>query len=244
MRRLTATPLTTCLMAALLGCSAQPQTPEAPLSAEAAYRLSYNDSLVGHALFVLQIRPDATYRIEAYTIPAGKLQQAAAHEVFESSRGTIESDRILPHRFDQGVLEHGRVKAVNLVFDWNSRALRLVGGDRPHSVGLLPDTHDRLSYLLAARRLAAAGVGAVKILIASPTATEDTRLEVVDRQSIEVPAGRFTATAVRRNTPESGESRTLWFNSEVSPLPLRVVHERDGNSVEMTLETYTQSPRE
>lgn len=244
MRRLSATACAAALLAALTGCSPQPPAGETPVTAEAAYRLSYNDELVGHALFLLHIEPGGTYRIEAYTTPAGKLEHAAAHEVLESSRGAIEANRIRPRRFDQGVLDGGRVNAVNLVFDWHGRTLRLVGDDRLRSVSLLPGTHDRLSYLLAARRLASAGAGADRILIASPTATEDNRLEVVDEQPIEVPAGRFRATAVRRFTPEAGERRTLWFNSAVSPLPLRIAHERDGNSVEMALETYTQSTPE
>jgi hypothetical protein len=245
MLRLIVAPVAAVLLAALAGCTPLPEmAPERPLTAEAGYRLLFNGALVGNALFILQIQAGGGYLIEAFTTPAGKMQQTAGHEVFETSRGAIEADRIRPQRFDHSVMEGERVQAVNLVFDWNQQALRLLGENQSRTVALLPDTHDRLSYLLAARRLASAGTGARQIQIASPNATEQTRLEVMEEALVEVPAGRYRAVGIRRISAETGAQRSLWFAPDVSPLPLRVVHRWDDNTVEMVMETLAQSAPE
>lgn len=242
MRRLTARALGTLAWLPLLplldGCTPTPQTAiETPLAVEASYRLLFNDALVGNAFFVLRIRPDRSYRLEAYTTPAGKMQQAAGHEILEVSRGVVDDAQVRPRRFDHSVMRDDEVQVINLVFDWDSRTLHLVGGEQVRKVTLLPGTQDRLSYLLAARRLAARGEGRLKLQIASAYSTDETLLEVTGEGPLEIPAGRYRAVGLRRVTPDSEETRTLWFDSAASPLPLRVLHSREGNTVDMLLES-------
>lgn len=238
MLRLIARPvLALALLPALFACTPMPQTHEAPLAVEASYRLLFNDALVGNAFFVLRIRPDRSYRLEAFTTPAGKMQQAAGHEVLEVSRGTIAGEQVRPSRFDHSVLRDTDIAAINLVFDWDGRALHLVAGEQMRKVALLPGTQDRLSYLLAARRLAERGEGRLHLQIASAYSTDETLLEVTGEQALEVPAGRYRAVGLRRITPESDETRALWFDTATSPLPLRVLRSWDGNTVDMQLES-------
>ena len=222
-------------------CTPLPEM-EQPVAIEAGYRLLFNDALVGNALFVLQLQPGGIYHLEAFTTPAGQMQRAAGHEVLETSRGVIDREGIRPQRFEHSVMDGERVEMVKLDFDWDGHALRLTDRDRTHTAGLQPQTHDRLSYLLAARRLAAAGEGRTRILIASADAVDDTRLEVIGRQSIMIPLGHYEAIAVSRVTADSDETRELWFDTGFSPLPLRVLHGWDENTVEMQLETFSRNP--
>ena len=226
----------------LAACDTAREAREAPVSIEAAYRLMFNDLLVGQALFALRIGADGSYRLDAFTVPAGQMQSAAGHEVLETSEGTLSPDAVRPLRFDHSVVEDGRIELVRLLFDWERYTLRLRGRQDDRDIGLLPGTHDRLSYLLAARRLAARGEGVQQIRVASAEDSEDAVLEVSGHDAIEVPLGHYQAVAVTRSGPDPHDRRTLWFDTGFAPLPLRVVHAHDGNTVDMQLERLNRRP--
>lgn len=230
------------LLAALLLVACSERTPqvEPAMQIEAHYELLYNDTPVGSALFLLDIGDDGNYRLEAFTVPAGKMLQQGAHEVLEASQGRLSEDTILPTTFSRSVMQGESLELASMDFDWQAYAMRVRGPQGQRSVGLLPDTHDRLSYLLAARRLAASGEGAALIQVASLEASEQSSLEVDGREVIVVPLGHFDAVALRRVTPDGGETRRLWYAPETSPLPLRVVQTRDGNTVEMRVKDVSR----
>lgn len=225
---------------ALAACSPAPQTPVGPISVEAAYRLLFNDALVGSALFVLEIDPEGNYRIDAFTTPAGQMAQSGGHEILESSQGVIDSKGVRPRRFDHSVMADEDVDATSLVFDWDKHVLRVTGQQSEHGAALLPGTQDRLSYLLTAWRLAVLGKGATQVKIASTKSTEDTQLQVTGEEAIDVPLGHYDSIAIRRVTPEPNVIRALWFDTGLSPLPLRVVHGWAGNTVDMQLESVSR----
>ncbi|MGD8957617.1 MAG: DUF3108 domain-containing protein [Chromatiaceae bacterium] len=226
----------------LLGCTPLPQTLSQPMAVEATYRLVFNEQLVGMALFALQIHADGSYELEAFTTPAGKMRRAKGQEVLEISRGTIDDAGIRPQRFEHSVMQDEDIEVVELQFDWDGHALQLRGRNGTQRVALLPGTHDRLSYLLAANRLAASSGGAQSIKIAALESTEEVRLEIAGEETVTVPLGTYPASRVRRTAPAVEEERLLWFDTALSPLPLRVLHEANGNRVEMQLESLSGRP--
>jgi hypothetical protein len=210
---------------------------------DAAYRLLFNDSLVGNALFVLTIDADRRYRLEAFTTPAGKISGQDGHEVLEVSSGEFAPDGIRPLAFEHSVLQAGSFTQVTLAFDRERRLLRVDNADATQTLALLPNTQDRLSYLLAAGRLAAQPAGTLhEIHLASLEATEQAVLQVIGDAEIEVPYGRFAATGIRRVSLDDEEQRELWFADAAGPLPLRVLRRNDGNAIEMQLESLTSGP--
>jgi hypothetical protein len=227
---------------ALTACSPTPQTPAGPIMVEAGYVLLFNDVLVGNALFALEIDPEGNYRIDAFTTPAGQMAQTDGHEVLESSHGVIAANGARPLRFDHSVMAGENIEVGSLEFDWDKHVLRLSSKQAEHGAALLPGTQDRLSYLLTARRLAMAGEGSAQITIASTESTEETRLQVAGKEAIDVPLGHYDSVAIRRVTPEPDVIRALWFDTDLSPLPLRVVHGWAGNTVDMQLESLSPRP--
>jgi len=228
------------LVPVLSACSPAPQMPAGPVSVEAGYRLLFNDAVVGDALFVLRIGTDGAYRIEAFTTPAGQMRRAEGHEVLESSRGVIDSDGVRPHRFDHSVMADERIESIKLIFDHERNLLRIIDQKQERTTALLPSTQDHLSYLLTARRLAMKGEGATEIQIASTGSTEQTQLQVVGPEAIDVPLGHYETIAIQRVTSKPDEIRALWFDTGLSPLPVRVVHGWAGNTVDMQLESLTR----
>ena len=78
--------LLTLLLSVWLGGCADKPKPVQPMQLDAVYRLLFNDTLVGNALFALSINADGTYRIEAFTTPAGEMVTQGGHEILEISR--------------------------------------------------------------------------------------------------------------------------------------------------------------
>lgn len=228
------------LVLVLSACSPTPQMPAGPVAVEATYRLLFNDALVGDALFVLQIGTDGSYQIEAFTTPAGQMQRAEGHEVLESSRGVIDSDGVRPQRFDHSVMADEQIESVKLIFDHEANLLRIIDQQHERTTALLPSTQDHLSYLLTAQRLAMKGSGAAEIQIASTGPTEQTQLKVVGQEAIDVPLGHYETIAIQRVTSKPNEIRALWFDTGLSPLPVRVVHGWAGNTVDMQLESLSR----
>lgn len=226
---------------ALAACDPTQAPPAGPVAVEAAYRLLFNDVLVGNALFALEIDGQGNYRFDAFTTPAGRMEQSEGHEVLESSQGRIDSGGVWPQRFEHSVMVGEDIEAGSLVFDWDRRVLHRSDPLTEHGATLLPGTHDRLSYLLTAWRLAVAGAGAEDIQIASTGSTDETRLQVTGEEAIDVPLGHYDTIAIRRVTPEPNVIRALWFDTHLSPLPLRVVHGWAGNTVDMQLESLSQN---
>ena len=231
-------------LAMIAGCSDTPHPPPPPpqaLSMEAGYELLYNDNLVGNALFTLDISGDGSYRLVAFTVPAGNLQQDVPHEVLETSEGHIAANAIHPASYAESVIQGEQVAVAGLQFDWQHHTLEASGPEGTRTLALLPDTHDRLSYLLAAQRLAASGAGSTMIQVATLEASEENRLEFHGREALSLPAGELDAALVRRITPDADDERRLWFADYAAPLPVRVVQQRDGNTVEMRLTSLDRS---
>lgn len=230
------------LVLALAACEQAQDVRVDPVAIDARYRLLFNGTLVGKALFTVRITPDGRYRIDAFTTPAGKLASDNPHEVLESSRGVIDGDTIRPVRFDKSVLKDGKLESARLVFDWKAQQLTVLGPSGKRSLTLLPQTQDRLSYLLVGVDLARRGGESALIQVASIEASEATRLMIDAPQTIKVPLGEFGATTIDRQTADTGQRRRLWVVPDLLPLPLRVLQEREGDRVEMQLEHLEPFP--
>lgn len=233
------------MLALWLGGCSDPPAPVEPRQLDAGYRLLFNDELVGRALFALAIDDAGHYRLEAFTTPAGQIAEQTGHEVLEVSEGRLDREAVRPSRFEHSVMRGTEFERVDLRFDWEGRTLRVRRGDHDQTLGLLPQTHDRLSYLLAAGRLTASRKGTTrKIRLASLEVTEEAELRVVGDGVVTVPYGQFTATGVRRVSADEADRRELWFAQGVGPLPLRVLRHSDGNAIEMQLESLiSQRPQ-
>jgi hypothetical protein len=216
------------------GCDRAEPPVLGPVAVEASYRLQLNGLPVGHAFFRLRVA-DRRYRIEALTVPDTTL--ADTQEVLERSEGRFEQGRAIPERFEHLVFADDGTDAVTLEFDWQAQRLRLGHGDEQREVVLLPNTQDRLSYLLVAHRLATTRGTATALQIAMPTATEESRLERVGPGRVVLPQGPRPAVEFRRVTPSPDEQRRLWLAPETCPLPLRIAHEAGGQQIDMQLQT-------
>jgi hypothetical protein len=204
---------------------------------EAVYALEFNDELVGHAYFTLTIDATGRYRFDAFTVPAGKLSRAAGQEVLETSDGVHRPSGTRSATFSQSAVDGERSERIDMNFDWHAGQLTLQGPSGQVAHALLPDTHDRLSYLLAARRLARRDTGPERIQVAAPQATTESLLRVVAEETLDTPAGPFSAVAVERLSGDEEGQRTIWFDTaERCRLPLKIEQLSGENRTVMQLQ--------
>lgn len=228
------------VVAALAACSEPVSERFEPRQLDAVYRLLFNDDLVGHALFSLRIDRDGHYRIEAFTTPAGKIAEQPINEVLEVSEGTVDGAGVYPSYFDHSVLLGDGYRHVRIDFDWETKALEVSHGDARQTLALLGGTQDRLSYLLAGAQLSRGASGdSQTIRLASLEATEPAELKVIGHQTVSVPHGTFEATGIQRLSDEHQERREIWYAAESEPLPLQLLRQHDGNTIQMQLESLT-----
>ena len=247
MRRLNPQLLLAVLAAWLLaGCERVSQLGEKPLAAEASYSLLFNDEVVGEALFSLEIGADGSYRLQALTVPAGRMARAEAHEILETSAGVLQEGTARPASFDYSALDGEKVSQIGLRFDWERRRLVLQADSGERSMPLGPGVQDRLSYLLEAHRLAFLGKGQQALQIAGPDGAAAVRLQPIGRQVLATAAGPVEALGVLRAPigDDQDPVREIWFDAAGGILPLRVAHGAEGARVTMQLQLFTRLPRD
>jgi hypothetical protein len=166
------------------------------------------------------------------------MQRAGDHEILETSVGRLDDQGIRPERYAESVLQDGEIALASVSFDWAAGSLTVSGPDGDRTLALLRDAHDRLSYLLAAYRLGDRD-DAMLVQIATPAASEGSRLEPEGIETLSTPIGELDAIVIRRVTPDSEETRRLWYAEDTAPLPVRVTQRREGKTVEMRLESIT-----
>lgn len=230
------------LTLAAAGCGQQVAPWPQPYRADASYRLTFNGSLVGEALFSLEIDRAGRYRLQALTVPAGKMARAAGHEILEVSEGTLSEAGVRPARFDYSVIDAERGEHITLEFDWDAGQLALHAGGEHSRTALFPGVQDRLSYLLSARLLALHGAAPRRLQIAAPDSAQLVRLEPAGRRTLETAAGPVEAVGVRRLALAGDEVREIWFDPGADPLPLRLGHGAEGSRVEMELVLLSRRP--
>jgi hypothetical protein len=219
------------LLALFLACwplLAAAETGLQPYSA--SYRLLFDGEVVGDSFFRLKLMPGQGYRFEAYTLPIEKGDPTQGHEILESSTGRLQEDGgVRPNDYYFSVFDDGEASLLEFRFDWAAQALRLRSSDQNARLELLPDTQDRLSYLLALGRWLATQETETRFPIAQPGVTAVADFVRIDSSTIEVEAGRFETVHLLR--VDAGESirRELWL--ELAP-PHRLIalerHEPNG----------------
>lgn len=240
-------PLVVLLAWLTAGCERAPSLGDQPLTAEASYRLLFNDEVVGEALFSLEIDADGGYRLQVLTVPAGRMARAGAHEILEISTGSLSEGSARPASFDYSALDGERTERITLRFDWEARRLELHANSGERRLALGPGVQDRLSYLLEARRLAFVGTGQQAVQIAGPDGAATVRLEPLGRQVLETPAGPVAAVGVVRapvGDSQDDPVREIWFDAAEGVLPLRVAHGAEGARVTMERLLFTRLPRD
>lgn len=157
----------------------------------------------------------------------------------ESSRFQLHQGQIRPlhYHYERKVL--GKKREATLSFNWDD--LRVLNDVKPPpwSMAIPAHAHDRLSYQLQLRQDLAAGATELSYAVADGGRLKTYRFEVLGEETVQSPAGTFTALKVQRvRDPDNDRETLIWFAPERDYAIVKLLQvEPDGKRYELLLKS-------
>lgn len=155
----------------------------------------------------------------------------------EATRVTQQDNQLLPLRYDYHRRILTRNRTAQLRFDWDSGHVTTDIDDKPWRMAIEPGIHDKLSYQLQMPADIAAGKTSLSYQVADGGRLQTYRFKVTGEDTVDTPAGQFTAIRVERDRGEDADRETLiWFAPELDYLVVRLEQvEPNGNRFTLLL---------
>jgi len=198
----------------------------AALRVEIEYELKRNGRTVAEVLERLE-HANGSYQItETWK---GRGLYAVMGKAKRTSQGSLDADGPRPHEY---VDERSGRDTQRASFDWSAGTITRRYKGPARTEALLPGTQDRLSFLFALTYQARKGQP-ISMYIADGRGLSHHVYQPDGRERLKTPAGEFDTLKLIRRNEGSGEISEIWFISERTYLPVRiVVSEKDGTRYE------------
>jgi len=197
-----------------------------PARIEIEFELKRNGKTMAEVVEVLEQRNGAYVLVETWK---GKGVYALLGKAKRTSTGTLGAEGPRPREFTD---ERSGRDTQRVWFDWNAKTITRRYKGPARTEALLPDTQDRLSFLFALTYHARKGQP-ISMYIADGRGLSHHVYQPDGRERLKTPAGEFDTLKLIRRNEGSGEISEIWFISERTYLPVRiVVSEKDGTRYE------------
>jgi hypothetical protein len=200
--------------------------PAPPARLEVEYQLRRNGTTVAEITERLEQGNGSYHLTETWK---GKGVYALLGKAKRTSTGTLGAEGPRPREFTD---ERSGRDTQRVWFDWNAKTITRRYKGPARTEALLPDTQDRLSFLFALTYQARKGQP-ISMYIADGRGLSHHVYQPDGRERLKTPAGEFDTLKLIRRNEGSGEISEIWFISERTYLPVRiVVSEKDGTRYE------------
>lgn len=222
---------------ALLGCLAlAPALAVTPEAYQAQYEVLRNGRALGTADVRVSPASGGYWEMHSQTRGTRGLAAMAGIEVTERSRFRWTADTIeaVDYDYEQRAATRSRQRSVRV----DAGAGRVVTTDRDnrqelaYQAGVL-DRH--ILPLALARDLSAGRTGTLTYLVAERGEIDEHVYRVVGRERVDTPKGAIEAVKVQRERANRDRVTTLWLDPANGFLPVRVVQNEGGDSIETRL---------
>ena len=219
-------------LAVAAGAAAQPAAP--PPRLEMEYQLMRNGSTVAEIVERLEHANGNYLLTETWK---GKGVYALLGKAKRTSTGTLDKNGPRPREFTD---ERSGRDTQRVWFDWDAKTITRRYKGPARTEALLPETQDRLSFLFALTYQARKGQP-ISLYIADGRGLSHHVYQHDGRERLKTAAGEFETVKLIRRNEGSGEVSEIWFISERTYLPIRiVVTEKDGTRYEHLLTRLSQ----
>lgn len=193
--------------------------------------------VTGHSDLVLT-REGNAYQLVSETSAAG------VYHARQTSRGLVAADGLVPIEYTE---QRGRRPQESTRFDWRARRVSFSAAAEPAETRA--HMQDRLSMLLELGRLLQQRPGAafVELPVAGVRNTRLYRFERRGTEALDLPAGRFDAVKLERETDATGNERhdrlEIWLAPALCWLPVRLRYADDrGMTIDQQLKAAQLAP--
>jgi len=207
--------------------------PASPVRLEVEYELTRNGSTVAEVREHLEHGNGSYQLTETWK---GRGIYALLGKATRTSAGTLDADGPRPREFTD---ERSGRDTQRVWFDWSAKTITRRYKGPARTEALLPGTQDRLSFLFALAYQSRKGQP-ISMYIADGRGLSHHVYQHNGRERVTTPAGAFDTLKLVRRNEGSGEVSEIWFLSERSYLPVRiVVTEKDGTRYEHVVTRLT-----
>jgi hypothetical protein len=193
----------------------------APFSAE--YVASRNGEAVGRTMLTLSDNGDGTFTLRSETRGTSGLAKLAGIHIVETSHFRWRDGR--PEAIDYDYRQESTFKNRTRHAEFAAGEVRVEEGGKTFRYAVVPGLVDRHAVTLAIANDLRRGAAGFDYKVAVKDRVEDMRYERVGEESVDVPAGTFEATLMRRvGEPGADRKRVArsWFAEKLGWLPVEI----------------------
>jgi hypothetical protein len=212
-------------------------TDDAPAPFSAQYVALRNGDAVGQTTLALSDNGDGTFTLRSETRGTSGLARLAGIHVVETSHFRWHDGR--PEAIDYDYRQESTLRNRTRHAEFASGEARVEEGGKTFRYAVVPGLVDRHAVTLAIANDLRRGATAFDYKVAVKDRVEDMRYERVGEESVEVPAGTFQATLMRRvGEPGADRKRVArsWFAGKLGWLPVEIEQTDKKDTITLKLE--------
>jgi len=208
-------------------------TPLQPFTAH--YEVRRGKSHAANIRFTLRYPRPQRYRVEAQISPVG-LYAIFFHSAVEWSEGVVAGDHFHPRRYRLVQRALGDSRDMEMIFDpARGRVEHRLDKHPPWYLKVPRVVEDKLTERLLLSQALARGERRPTMQVADGGGLRRYHYEIVGREWIDTPAGRFQTVKVQRHKGGSPSNATLWLAQKLHYLPVRIDRKRHGTTYHLRL---------
>lgn len=211
---------------------------------EASYILKRGSLRIGTSTIALQTEVDGGYLYKSHSWPSRWLSWLLKDQLHESSRGSITPAGIRPDKYHYLRSGGSRELEQNLSFDWDEKTVRNHVEGSLWKMDIPAGTIDKLASQLGVMLALQQDKKDVTFNIADDGELEEYRYQVVDHETLEVPAGTFATVKIAKLHGNKKRKTHVWCAPALNYLPVRIwQRETDDSEYTSDLESFSEALR-
>ena len=211
---------------------------------EASYILKRGSLRIGTSTIALQTEVDGGYLYKSHSWPSRWLSWLLKDQLHESSRGSITPAGIRPDKYHYLRSGGSRELKQNLSFDWDEKTVRNHVEGSLWKMDIPAGTIDKLASQLGVMLALQQDKKDVTFNIADDGELEEYRYQVVDHETLEVPAGTFATVKIAKLHDNKKRKTHVWCAPALNYLPVRIwQRETDDSEYTSDLESFSEALR-
>ena len=208
-----------------------------PTAVKVTYEL-YRNNLFIAVIHESYTAADGKYRIDSEATTQGLVALVKKDRITRMSSGAVAAGGLKPESFEEKRISGDKEKTASARFDWNGATISLVHDGKTESHPLQAGTQD-IASLFYQFLFNAPKKDTVKVTVTNGKRLEDYEYRFVDEQSVDTPAGTFTAGHYRHISDNGDRKTEIWLAREKSSFPIRLLQDDEGTVLEQRLVALT-----
>lgn len=210
----------------------------------ATYILKRGNLRIGTSTIALQTEVDGGYLYKSHSWPSRWLSWLLKDQLHESSRGHMMPAGIRPDKYHYLRSGGSRDHEQNLSFDWDEKTVRNHVEGSPWKMDVPAGTLDKLASQLGVMLALQQHKKDVTFNIADDGELDEYRYQVVDHETLEVPAGTFATVKIAKLHGNSRRKTHVWCAPALNYLPIRIwQRETDDSEYTSDLDSFSETLR-